>query len=81
MEKLLASTPVGILASPAVAAISVRSLFIVGAVVRDLWAWSRLRHIPGPFICGFSTLWLVQKFLSGRANEDFKRLSEKYGKA
>ena len=51
----------------------------LGVFTRYVTAWYRLRHIPGPFICGFSTIWLARKCLSGRVNEDFKRLTEKYG--
>ncbi len=52
----------------------------LGVLTRYITVWYRLRHIPGPFICGFSTIWLAGKCLSGRVNEDFKRLTEKYGK-
>ena len=51
----------------------------LGVLIRYVTVWYRLRHIPGPFICGFSTIWLARKCLSGRVNEDFQRLTEKYG--
>jgi hypothetical protein len=42
-------------------------------------SWNRLRHVPGPFWASVSSLWMVQKGLTGRLHEHLRDLSEKYG--
>lgn len=59
--------------------ISILLVLCLSVFARYVTVWYRLRHIPGPFICKFSTIWLARKCLSGRVNEDFKRLAENYG--
>lgn len=34
--------------------------------VSALKAWYRLRHVPGPFLASFTSLWIVQQILKGR---------------
>lgn len=41
--------------------------------------WYRLRHIPGPWICGFTSLWLVNRLLGPRIDKDWKKLVDTYG--
>jgi hypothetical protein len=57
------------------------SIIFVGVAVLANYAraWYRLKHIPGPIFCHFSLLWLARTIFSGNANEEFKRLIDKYG--
>ncbi|KAF5246864.1 hypothetical protein FAUST_1049 [Fusarium austroamericanum] len=44
-----------------------------------LIVWNRLRHIPGPWISGFSYAWAGWAEYSGRQHESFVDLETKYG--
>ncbi|OAA58727.1 Cytochrome P450 [Cordyceps fumosorosea ARSEF 2679] len=48
----------------------------LGTRLRQYW---RLRHFKGPFLAGFSRLWLVRSTWSGRAYLDFWDVTCKYG--
>ena len=41
--------------------------------------WQRLRHIPGPFVCGITSLRLARQSISGTMHEDLKKLTDIYG--
>jgi len=51
----------------------------LGVLVREAQQWYRLRHIPGPFICGFTRFWHFRKFLSCRIHETYNELVTRYG--
>lgn len=48
-------------------------------IVRTLRSWSRLRHIGGPRLAGFSNLWMVRAVTSGRSHWILKETTDKYG--
>ncbi|KAM7219647.1 Cytochrome P450 [Rhypophila decipiens] len=54
------------------------ALFLINTVQR-IRRWYRLRHIPGPWICGFTSLWLLRKCFGPRIDLSWKELVEKYG--
>lgn len=55
------------------------ALLLVNTVQR-IRRWYRLRHIPGPWICGFTSLWLVKECLGPRIDQSWKKLVDQYGK-
>ncbi|KAH8734711.1 cytochrome P450 [Ilyonectria robusta] len=63
------------------------SSLVVGAVLgliaavltRRVRRWSRLRHIPGPRIAGWSTWWQLRSALSGRYHERLKEQADLHG--
>ncbi|KPM37142.1 hypothetical protein AK830_g9413 [Neonectria ditissima] len=55
--------------------------FTAAAVIRRIRQWSRLRHIPGPKLAGWSTCWQLKEALSGRYHDSLKRASDAYGEA
>ncbi|RNJ52374.1 hypothetical protein D7B24_003737 [Verticillium nonalfalfae] len=50
--------------------------YLVAARVRD---FSRLRHVHGPFLAGWTDLWLIRNQLSGRLNFVLQDANKKYG--
>ncbi|OBS27854.1 hypothetical protein FPOA_01796 [Fusarium poae] len=44
-----------------------------------LIAWNRLRHIPGPWIAGFSYIWVAWKDYSGNQHQSSLDIDKKYG--
>lgn len=44
-----------------------------------LYAWSRLRHVPGPWAAGFSYLWVLRATASGQLAREYDDLVHKYG--
>lgn len=49
------------------------------SLVARLRQFGRLQHFDGPFLAGFSRLWLVQTVWSGRAYLHFWDVTSKYG--
>ncbi|KAK0654197.1 putative cytochrome P450 E-class, group IV [Cercophora samala] len=41
--------------------------------------WSKLRHVPGPFLAGWTSLWLTRRFISYKVYEDMHALTKRYG--
>ncbi|KAK3987332.1 putative cytochrome P450 E-class, group IV [Cladorrhinum sp. PSN332] len=41
--------------------------------------WHRLRHIPGPPLAGWTSLWLTRRFIGYKVFEGIRDLSDKYG--
>ncbi|KAK4652631.1 hypothetical protein QC762_501510 [Podospora pseudocomata] len=41
--------------------------------------WHKLRHVPGPFLAGWTSLWLTRGFISYKVYEDMHALTKKYG--
>ncbi|KAK7404120.1 hypothetical protein QQX98_010078 [Neonectria punicea] len=52
---------------------------IAVAVAHRVQRWSRLRHIPGPRLAGWSTFWQLREALGGRYHESLKEVSDIYG--
>jgi hypothetical protein len=66
----------------AVAAAPVSAALILLGFLYLAWtvaSWIRLRHIPGPTLNGFTSLWLVRSFGKGTFYTDLQALAEKYG--
>jgi hypothetical protein len=49
------------------------------STVSRLRAWYKLRHIPGPFWCGFSKFWLIRETWHGTLFKTLGDMAEKYG--
>ncbi len=58
---------------------SLVGFFIVANVVHRIIRWRRLRHIPGPAMAGWTSLWLTGAYFRGGFLEDYEELSAKYG--
>ncbi|CAP61958.1 uncharacterized protein PODANS_5_1510 [Podospora anserina S mat+] len=41
--------------------------------------WHKLCHVPGPFLAGWTSLWLTRGFISYKVYEDMHALTKKYG--
>lgn len=50
------------------------------AITRTL-RWHRLRHVPGPAICGWTSLWLTWQYYQGTIQYRTEDFFEKYGTA
>lgn len=44
-----------------------------------LYAWFRLRHVPGPRVAGFSYLWVLKATASGQLAHIYNDLVKQYG--
>ncbi|KAK1755478.1 cytochrome P450 [Echria macrotheca] len=66
-----------ILARPALWILA--AAFAAYTTSKYLWAYYRLRHIKGPWLAGFSDLWLMNKTLHGKTFEDIGRLCQTQG--
>lgn len=49
------------------------------ALVSALRSWHRLRHVPGPFLAGFSYLGVLAATRSGQLATVYDRLAAQYG--
>ncbi len=65
--------------SPATIALTLLGLILLRNVVTRIRRWHRLRHIPGPAICGWTSLWLTWQYKKGTIQYIIVQLSEKYG--
>ena len=70
-SRLLFSAPVGVAVLIA--------LVTLGWVVRAVHSWRRLRHVPGPALARWSSLWMVKRLSSGRFHEAMCDVMEEYG--
>ncbi|KAH8879491.1 pisatin demethylase [Thozetella sp. PMI_491] len=75
-ERLGALLP---LDQPLLLAAAVLALFLVSSAVSTLSEYSRLRHIKGPAIAGFSKWWLIKHVGGGRTHLDLYEVCQKYG--
>ena len=48
-------------------------------IAQSIYGWYRLRHIKGPFLAGFSKLWLIRTVSSGNMHWEFAKACQKYG--
>jgi hypothetical protein len=53
--------------------------FVTYSIISRFRAWYRLRHIPGPFWCGFSSFWLYRESWDGTLYTALGQLAKKYG--
>lgn len=63
--------------SPALAA-AVGALVVVYYIASTTYQWHRLRKVPGPWLAGFSYLWIWKHLNSGQ-HRPFEELGGKYG--
>ncbi|KAK0710411.1 cytochrome P450 [Apiosordaria backusii] len=54
-------------------------LLLLANLAYRVHRWSKLRHVPGPFLAGWTSLWLTRRFLSYKVYEDMHALTKKYG--
>src|SRR3569833_98842 len=57
----------------------IAGLIMASLLVRDVVAWYRLRHIPGPFLNTISMLPLLYRIIRGDSQEYMDKLAAKYG--
>lgn len=57
------------------------SLLVVRNAVTRTLRWYRLRHIPGPALCGWTSLWLTWQYYRGTIQYKTEDFFEKYGTA
>ncbi|KAK5992623.1 Cytochrome P450 monooxygenase ABA1 [Cladobotryum mycophilum] len=48
-------------------------------IIRPVYTWYRLRHIPGPPSAGWSLWWQLSGALGGRYHEELKEAADRYG--
>ena len=52
---------------------------IIYTIGKYIWTYYRLRHIKGPWLTGFTDLWLMRKTWRGEAFRELGKLCEEYG--
>ncbi|KAM7204219.1 Cytochrome P450 [Naviculisporaceae sp. PSN 640] len=68
-----------LLASPKTTLIYLFLSLLLYDLGRRTRRWYRLRHVPGPWICGWTSLWLLKQHLGPRIDQSWKKLVEEYG--
>ena len=48
-------------------------------VLHAIWQWRRLSHVPGPFIAGFSKLWVFWEAVQLRLPAAYEKMGKRYG--
>lgn len=59
--------------------IAIPILLLTGYLAHWYLSYRRLSHIPGPWLAGWSNLWLVGALYRQRSNLEFYELAQKYG--
>jgi len=54
-------------------------LAVFANVLHRLGRWARLRHVPGPPLAGWTSLWLTRASMQEGYLEHYQSLTEKYG--
>ncbi|KAJ5964791.1 benzoate 4-monooxygenase cytochrome P450 [Penicillium vulpinum] len=54
-------------------------VFLVPFIARRIYQWSRLRHIAGPPVTGWTKLWLLKQAWSGRLCDSLYDACKEYG--
>jgi len=54
--------------------------FLAANIVLTLRTWTRLRHIKGPPLAGFTNLWMVRTIMEGNSHWVLSQAAERYGK-
>jgi hypothetical protein len=52
---------------------------VAAFVLRAIWQWRRLSHIPGPFTAGFSKLWVFREAVQLRLPGAYHEMGKRYG--
>ncbi|KAK5661831.1 hypothetical protein OQA88_9934 [Cercophora sp. LCS_1] len=55
------------------------SAFLAYDITRRVRRWHRLKHIPGPWIAGWTNLWYTYQNYLGKSPDAVKRAFERYG--
>ncbi|KAH8664700.1 cytochrome P450 [Xylariales sp. PMI_506] len=55
------------------------TLTLAYSILPSLWAWYRIRHLPGPFWARFSRFWLVRQIYTGVYMDRLWELHKEYG--
>jgi hypothetical protein len=55
------------------------SLLLLAHVIQRVRGWYWLRHVPGPPLAGWTSLWLTKGFINGAFFQNVPALAEKYG--
>lgn len=53
--------------------------FVILFVADTLRVWYRLSHVPGPFLAGFSKVWMVKESFKGQQPYAIQKANEEYG--
>lgn len=64
-----------------VAILVIGALVLIGYIAYTVWQWHRLSHIPGPFIAGWSKLWMIKEGLKGRQLFSLHKVTDQYGES
>jgi hypothetical protein len=54
-------------------------LLLAGYLVHSYLSYRRLSHIPGPWLAGWSSLWLVGVVWRKKSHLEFYEIARKYG--
>jgi hypothetical protein len=54
-------------------------LLLAGYLVHLYLSYRRLSHIPGPWLAGWSNLWLVGTIWRKKSNLEFYEIAQRYG--
>lgn len=55
------------------------SIVVIGNLIHRIQRWRTLRHIPGPRLAGFTSLWMTWYHIRGTVHEAYQQVSEQYG--
>ncbi|KAI0005620.1 cytochrome P450 [Xylariaceae sp. FL0662B] len=68
----------GVLSSPFLVPI-LAGLFALGILYSYISTWYRLRHIDGPWLAGWTYLWMLRVTLTGEQSARYRAVNQKYG--
>lgn len=54
---------------------------VTAFVLHAIWQWRRLSHVPGPFIAGFSKLWVFWEAIQLRLPAAYEEVGKQYGES
>lgn len=55
-------------------------IVLLADIIRRVQRWYRLRHVPGPVLAGWTSLWATKRHLKDIYFDDISDLVENYGK-
>lgn len=54
---------------------------VTAYILHAIWQWRRLSHVPGPFIAGFSKLWVFWEAVQLRLPAAYEKMGKRYGRS